>query len=67
MQTFRYNVTEHDPEKPWLIRSTWTGLTIEARDTEDFRTLSAREWPPERFTVELMPGELMRALKSRRT
>jgi hypothetical protein len=60
---FRYQVTEHDPERPWIILSTRTGLSLEAQDGYDFREKAGQEWPSDRYTVELEPGELMRALR----
>jgi hypothetical protein len=62
---FRYQVTEHDPDRPWIILGTRTGLSLEAEDSYQFREKVQHVWPADRFNVELEPGELMRALKTR--
>jgi hypothetical protein len=64
---FRYRVVEHDPDRPWVILGTRTGLSLEAADGHDFREKVQEEWPSPRFAVELAPGELMRSLHSRTT
>jgi hypothetical protein len=47
-----------------MIVSTRTGLSLEAADGYDFHEKVQQEWPPDKFTIELEPGELMRALKA---
>jgi hypothetical protein len=63
---FHFSVTEFDPAKPWMIVSTRTGLSLEASSAEEFRERAQQEWPAERYTIELAPGELSRALGVRR-
>ena len=64
MPTFGFQVTEHDPDRPWIILGTRTGLSLEAADGYDFRKKAGQEWPSERFTVELEPGELVKSIRS---
>jgi hypothetical protein len=62
--TFRYQVIENDPDRPWRILSIRTGLTLEADDAYAFRDKAQAQWPPDRYTVEMEPGELMKSLRS---
>lgn len=57
VREFGYTVTEHDPERPWFIRSQ-QHLVVELSDDEEFFDWALREWPRERFTVQLDPWQL---------
>lgn len=65
MIVFTYSVTEHDPERPWIMLGTRTGLSLEASNAHEFYEKVGVLWPRDRFDVELAPGELMRSVRSR--
>jgi len=54
---FKYTVTEHDPEKPWLVRGRRHG-TVKLEDDASFFEWAAEGWPAPRWSVELDPGRL---------
>ena len=61
VRSFSFTVTEHDPDRPWIV----TGVerrTVELEDDVDFFAWAAQRWPAERFTVQLGPWELSRLL-----
>ena len=54
---FRYTVTEHDPDKPWLIRGSSHG-TVTLEDGASFFEWAAEHWPAPRWSVGLDPYQL---------
>jgi hypothetical protein len=52
-----HTVTEHDLERPWIIR-TREHRTIELDENAEFFSWAAERWPRDRFTVELDPWQL---------
>jgi hypothetical protein len=52
-----FTVTEHDPERPWIVRGR-EHRTIELDDDASFFEWSRQHYPRERFTVELDPWTL---------
>ena len=57
MSVFSFVVTEHDPERPWLVRAQdWHTVPLE--DGVSFFEWAAEHWPAPRWTVELDPWQL---------
>jgi len=52
-----YTVTEHDPERPWIVVGTSHGRVTLPDDT-NFFTWAHENWPAPRWTVELDPWAL---------
>lgn len=59
LQTFSYTVTEHDPVRPWLIIGQ-ERRSIDLEDGRAFFVWAAKNWPADRFTVNLDPWQLQR-------
>jgi hypothetical protein len=57
VREFAYTVTEHDPERPWIIRGREHHV-VELEDGVEFFAWVAKQWPRERFTVEVDPWQL---------
>jgi hypothetical protein len=61
VRSFSFTITEHDPDRPWIV----TGVeqrTVELEDDLDFFAWAAERWPAKRFTIQLDPWELSRSL-----
>ena len=58
MRTWTYTLTEHQPDKPWLVVSVKRGMTIELEDGANFFEWSHQQWPADRYSVELDPYQL---------
>lgn len=57
MPEYRYTVTEHDPEQPWIVRGNQRGtVTLDAGAS--FFAWAAEHWPSPRWSVELDPWQL---------
>lgn len=56
--TFRYALTEYDPQRPWLLVGQVQHLTVELESDQSFAEWAAKRWPPPRFSVGLEPGPL---------
>ena len=54
---YSYTVTEHDPEKPWLVRGSSRG-TVTLDDDASFFAWARENWPAPRWSVELDPYQL---------
>jgi hypothetical protein len=54
---YRFTLTEHDSECPWIVVST-QHRTIELPDGSDFFAWARERWPPSRWTVQLDPWQL---------
>lgn len=57
VRKFAYTITEHDPERPWIIRGREHRM-VELTDGVEFFAWVAEQWPRERFTVEVDPWQL---------
>jgi hypothetical protein len=57
VREYGYTVTEHDPERPWIIRNQHHH-SVQLPDDELFFDWAYVEWPGERFTVQLDPWQL---------
>jgi hypothetical protein len=51
------SVTEHDPERPWIVHRS-EHFMIELKDGVDFFSWAQEHWPAPRFRVELDPWQL---------
>jgi hypothetical protein len=59
VREYAFTVTEHDPERPWIVRDR-RHHTVMLEDGQSFFEWAYGEWPRERFTVELDPWQLTR-------
>lgn len=57
VRDYGYTLTEHHPTKPWLVMCS-EHRSISLPDDEGFFDWAAKEWPVDRFTVELDPWAL---------
>jgi hypothetical protein len=57
MTEYGYSVTEHDPERPWIVHGT-EHHTITLENGVNFFTWAQKHWPAPRFSVELDPWQL---------
>jgi hypothetical protein len=57
MTEYRYTVTEHDPERPWLVRGRTHG-SVTLEDDASFFEWAHENWPAPRWSVELDPYQL---------
>ena len=53
MRTWTYTLTEHEPDKPWLVVSVRRGMTVELEDHADFFEWSQQQWSSDCYLVEL--------------
>jgi hypothetical protein len=54
---YRYTATEHDPERPWIVRGTSHG-TVALEEGANFFEWVAENWPAPRWSVQLDPWQL---------
>ncbi len=57
MRRYGFQLTEHDPEKPWLIIDS-RHEEIELADDESFFRWAAQNYPRERYSVDVDPWTL---------
>ncbi|MGI8714330.1 MAG: hypothetical protein ACR2NR_14370 [Solirubrobacteraceae bacterium] len=57
MRSYSFTVTEHDPERPWIIVGSGRHA-IELEDDVQFFVWAREQWPAARFTVQLDPWQL---------
>jgi hypothetical protein len=48
VREYSFSVTEHDPDRPWVVRGHRRGV-VELADDQDFFTWAHAEWPSDRF------------------
>lgn len=65
MREYGYTVTEHDPDRPWIVRDQ-RHETVRLDAGMSFFKWAAGQYPQDRFTVELDPWELSPANDSLR-
>ncbi len=58
VRTWTYTLTEHEPDKPWLIISGRRGMAVELDDRADFFEWSSEHWATDRYSVELDPYQM---------
>jgi len=56
---YRYTVTEHDPERPWIVRGTSHG-TVTLDENANFSNWAAEHWPAPRWTSRSIQGSSRR-------
>ncbi len=54
--TFAFTLTEHDPERPWLVVAQ-ERHTVDLEPGVSFSRWARAEWPNDRFTVQLDPWQ----------
>jgi len=54
---FGFTVTEHDPQRPWIVLGQ-QHVTVQLDDGVEFFEWAAERWPAPRWTVELDPWQL---------
>jgi hypothetical protein len=64
MREYGYTVTEHDAERPWIVLET-SHETVALADGVNFFDWVQERWPAPRWSIELDPHELTKALWSR--
>lgn len=58
MRSYAYAVTDHDPDRPWIVVGEIRHLTVQLQDDRNFFEWAAREWPAPRYQVQLEPWQL---------
>jgi hypothetical protein len=54
---YGFTVTEHDPDRPWVVLGS-EHHTVTLDDGLEFFKWSSQSWPRSRWTVELDPWQL---------
>lgn len=57
MREYGFTITEHDPERPWMVLSS-EHRTIKLPDGMDFSSWARDHWPAPRWSVQVDPWEL---------
>jgi hypothetical protein len=57
MHEYRYTVTEHDPDQPWIVRGSSHGQ-VTLPDDSSFFEWAHEQTPAPRWNVELDPWQL---------
>ncbi len=57
MRAYSFTITEHDPERPWLVLSS-EHRTTELPDGVSFFEWAAEHWQAPRWSVQLDPWQL---------
>jgi hypothetical protein len=57
MRTYRFTLTEYDPDRPWIVRGQDV-QTITLADGASFFEWAHEHWPAPRWSVELDPWQL---------
>jgi hypothetical protein len=63
VREYGYMVTEHDPDRPWIVRAQHHE-SVRLGDGISFFEWAAGQYPRQQFTVELDPWELSPADES---
>jgi hypothetical protein len=58
VRSYAFTVTEHDPDRPWIVVGESRHLTVELDDGQNFYERAAIEWPRPRYEVQLDPHQL---------
>lgn len=64
MPEFSYTVTEYDTDRPWIVSGRSHGK-VTLPDGESFFDWARDHWPAPRWSIELDPWQLSRALEQR--
>lgn len=57
MRQYGYTVSEHNPNRPWLVTDQ-RHETVELEDSTSFTEWAGSRYPRDRYTVELDPWSL---------
>ena len=57
MPEYRYTVTEHDPERPWIVLGS-NRRQVTLPDDSRFFEWVQEHWPAPRWSVQLDPWQL---------
>jgi hypothetical protein len=57
MREYSFTITEHDPDRPWMVLAS-EHRTIKLPDGLEFFAWARTQWPAPRWSVELDPWEL---------
>jgi len=57
VQEYGFTITEHDPDRPWMVLSS-EHRAVKLADGRDFFTWAREQWPAPRWSVELDPWQL---------
>jgi hypothetical protein len=57
MPMYSFTVTEHDPDRPWIVRGQ-DRRTVTLENGTNFFRWAAENWPAPRWSVELDPWQL---------
>jgi len=60
MREYAFTITEHDPDRPWIVLAS-EHRTITLPDDLDFFTWAHQQWPAPCWSVELDPWQLASA------
>lgn len=63
VREYGFTVTEHDPDRPWIIRQR-EHHTVALEDGADFFEWARGQWPESRWTIELDPWQLSPSWKA---
>ena len=55
MRQYRFQVSEHDAARPWIVVGEIRYHTFSLADDVNFFDWSSEQWPSPRFKVELLP------------
>lgn len=55
MRQYRFQVSEHDRARPWIVIGEIRYHTISLEDDINFFEWSSQQWPSPRFKIELLP------------
>jgi hypothetical protein len=55
MRQYRFQVSEHDPARPWIVVGEIQYQTVSLEDEVNFYDWSSQRWPSPRYKVELRP------------
>jgi len=56
MREYRFTITEHDPDRPWIVLSS-EHRTIKLPDGREFFAWAREQWPAPRWSVVLDPWQ----------
>ena len=57
MRSYRFTLTEYDPDRPWIVRARDT-QTVTLADEASFFEWAHEHWPAPQWSVELDPWQL---------
>ena len=57
MTEYGFTLTEHDPDRPWMVLSS-EHRTIKLPNNVQFFSWAREQWPSPRWTVQLDPFQL---------